>query len=137
MPKAIMITVAVFMSLASVLVSGDGCARQQQDCPTAHLAPFLGVPNDQQKTLGEVDPQAPAELHNVVVVTTVEHTSPGTYATFRDQGRISTTDRRDDIVFYAIEESTSLATRQGGAMDVTITRRYSTEIDPRLEAYSR
>jgi hypothetical protein len=136
MRKTVCMAVLVVLLLTFLAVGADGCARTSATCPTASLQPFMGLPNDQQLTLGEASPDAPRELHDTVVVTRVEHTGYGVYAMLRDQGRITREEERDNFRFYAVEETRTLFSPGHGEVNVRVTRRYSTRVEPMIEAYA-
>ena len=126
----------VIVLILTFFSATDGCARTSPaTCPTAAMTPFMGVPNDASLTLGQVDTTAPPALRDEVVVTRVEDTSYGTYAGFREQGRIVREEEVDGYRFFAVEDTRTVFSRPRGEVDLKVTRRFSTRLDPRVQAY--
>jgi hypothetical protein len=84
---------------------------------------FLGLPDDQERTLDQDNPGIDGRLRGVVSITKVQVADYEQYQRQERAGRVDHEARHDRFIYYAIRES-----RDVGPAMVFITERYKAAI---------
>jgi hypothetical protein len=117
MPKsaflAVLCCLPVFLSACA-----DHSPGQNQPLPARRWM-FLGLPDDQQRTIEQDNPNIDSRLRGIAIISKVELADYQEYQRQKQAGHISEEARHGDYIYYAIQTA-----RDAGPAMVMVTARY-------------